>query len=152
MAERILIIDDEDHIRRMMRLALQASGYRVGEAKDGAEGIDRFGNGSRWDVVILDQRMPGLNGLETLAQLKQRNPNTRVVMATAYASIELAVDAMPAPERVGRLLRRPRVEKILDDPSFRQQGQAVTVRRPQIGRGSLPAHGTQCGTSRQPWF
>lgn len=94
MAERILIIDDEDHIRRMMRLALQASGYRVGEAKDGAEGIDLFGNGSRWDVVILDQRMPGLNGLETLAQLKQRNPNTRVVMATAYASIELAVDAM----------------------------------------------------------
>lgn len=94
MGARILIIDDEDHIRRMMRLALEASGYEVGEAKDGAEAIHLFGDGSQWDAVILDQRMPGMNGLETLARLKQRNENARVVMATAYASIELAVDAL----------------------------------------------------------
>ncbi|HEV2836291.1 MAG TPA: response regulator, partial [Pyrinomonadaceae bacterium] len=94
MAERILIIDDEDHIRRMMRLTLETAGYAVGEAGDGVTGVDLYGEGTYWDLVVLDQRMPGIDGLETLRRLKERNPTVRVVMATAYASIELAVDAM----------------------------------------------------------
>lgn len=94
MAERVLIIDDEQHIRRMMRLTLETAGYEVGEAPDGAEGTQLFGDGSDWSLVVLDQRMPGIDGLETLRELKKRNRNARVVMATAYASIELAVDAM----------------------------------------------------------
>jgi CheY-like chemotaxis protein len=94
MSKRILIIDDEEHIRRMMRLTLEAAGYEVGEAYDGSEGLRLFGDGSGWSLVVLDQRMPGMDGLETLRQLKQKNNCTRVVMATAYASIELAVDAM----------------------------------------------------------
>lgn len=94
MSERILIIDDEEHIRRMMRLTLEAAGYTVGEAPDGLEGLRLCGNGSGWDVVVLDQRMPGIDGLETLRRLRAIDPGIRVVMATAYASIELAVDAM----------------------------------------------------------
>lgn len=94
MPERILIIDDEEHIRRMMRLTLEAAGYAVGEAADGVEGVKLYGDGSSWDLVVLDQRMPGIDGLETLRRLKAGNPAARVVMATAYASIELAVDAM----------------------------------------------------------
>jgi DNA-binding response OmpR family regulator len=94
MSKRILVIDDEEHIRRMMRMTLEAAGYEVGEAPDGADGIRIFDDGSNWSLVVLDQRMPGMDGLETLRQLKQRNPGARVVMATAYASIELAVDAM----------------------------------------------------------
>jgi CheY-like chemotaxis protein len=94
MTKRILIIDDEEHIRRMMRLTLEAAGYTVGEAHDGSEGLKLYGDGSGWDSVVLDQRMPGMDGLETLRRLKALNPSARVVMATAYASIELAVDAM----------------------------------------------------------
>ena len=94
MSKRILIIDDEEHIRRMMRLTLEAAGYEVGEARDGAEGLRVFGDGSEWLLVVLDQRMPGLDGLETLRELRNRNAGARVVMATAYASIELAVEAM----------------------------------------------------------
>ena len=94
MSKRILIIDDEQHIRRMMRLTLEAAHYEVGEAGDGAEGLNTYGDGSGWAAVVLDQKMPGIDGLETLRQLKQRNEDVRVVMATAYASIELAVDAM----------------------------------------------------------
>jgi CheY-like chemotaxis protein len=94
MSERILIIDDEEHIRRMMRLTLETVRYTVGEASDGLEGLKLYGDGSSWDVVVLDQRMPGIDGLETLRRLKAVDPNARVVMATAYASIELAVDAM----------------------------------------------------------
>lgn len=94
MNKRILIIDDEEHIRRMMRLTLEAAGNAVGEAQDGQEGLKLFGDGSAWDGVVLDQRMPGMDGLETLRRIKESNPRARVVMATAYASIELAVDAM----------------------------------------------------------
>jgi FixJ family two-component response regulator len=89
-----LIIDDEEHIRRMMRLTLETAGYQVGEASNGAEGLSLYGDGSSWNVVVLDQRMPGMDGLETLGELKKQNEAARVVMATAYASIELAVDAM----------------------------------------------------------
>jgi CheY-like chemotaxis protein len=94
MNKRILIIDDEEHIRRMMRLTLETAGHAVGEAHDGHEGLKLYGDGSAWDGVVLDQRMPGMDGLETLRQIKENNPGARVVMATAYASIELAVDAM----------------------------------------------------------
>lgn len=94
MPKRILIIDDEEHIRRMMRITLEAAGYAVGGAQDGAEGLTLYGDGSNWDGVVLDQRMPGMDGLETLRHIKDIKPEARVVMATAYASIELAVDAM----------------------------------------------------------
>ena len=111
MSERILVIDDEEHIRRMMRLTLEAAGYEVGEAKDGADGTSLYGDGSRWDVVVLDQRMPGMDGLETLRQIKSQNNNARVVMATAYASIELAVDAL----KLGAtdFVRKPMTPKVL---------------------------------------
>ena len=83
MSDRILIIDDEEHIRRMMRLTLEAAGYEVGEASDGEEGLRLYGDGSTWNAVVLDQRMPGIDGLETLRRLKKQTPNARVVMATA---------------------------------------------------------------------
>lgn len=94
MSKRILIIDDEENIRRVIRLALEAAGYEVGEASDGERGLEAYKDGSTWDAVLLDQRMPGMDGLETLRHIKERRPGARVVMATAFASIELAVDAM----------------------------------------------------------
>lgn len=94
MSQRILIIDDEDHVRQMMRLALETSGYEVGEAPDGSEGLKIYDDGAAWNAVVLDQRMPGMDGLETLRRLRASNSGARIIMATAYASIELAVDAM----------------------------------------------------------
>jgi DNA-binding response OmpR family regulator len=111
MSNRILIIDDEENIRRVTRLTLQAAGYEVGEASDGERGLEVFGDGSSWDAVLLDQRMPGMDGLETLRQIKERQPDARVIMSTAYASIELAVDAM----KLGAtdFVRKPMTPEIL---------------------------------------
>ncbi len=94
MAKRILIVDDEDHIRRVMRMTMEAAGHGADEAGDGYRGLELFGDGSAWDAVLLDQKMPGMDGLETLRRMKQRDPSARVIMVTAYASVELAVDAM----------------------------------------------------------
>jgi DNA-binding response OmpR family regulator len=111
MSRRILIIDDEDNIRRVTRLTLQAAGYEIGETSDGKSGLELFGDGSTWDVVVLDQRMPGMDGLETLRHISERDANARVIMATAYASIDLAVDAM----KLGAtdFVRKPMTPEIL---------------------------------------
>lgn len=111
MTKRILIIDDEENIRRVTRIALTAAGYEVGEASDGERGLEAFGDGSKWDAVLLDQRMPGMDGLETLRHINERRAGARVIMATAYASIELAVDAM----KLGAtdFVRKPMTPEIL---------------------------------------
>jgi DNA-binding response OmpR family regulator len=94
MSKRVLIIDDETNIRRMMRLALESDGYEVEDAEDGATGLSLFGDGERFDAVLLDQKMPGMDGISTLRSIRERAPSTRVIMVTAFGTIELAVDAM----------------------------------------------------------
>jgi DNA-binding response OmpR family regulator len=91
---RILIVDDEDHIRKMMRLTLEAVGHQVEEAANGQAGLDSFGDGGGWNIVLLDQRMPGLEGTEVLREMRRRRPDAVVVLVTAYASIDLVIEAM----------------------------------------------------------
>jgi CheY-like chemotaxis protein len=110
-AKRILIVDDEEHIRRVIRITLESAGYLVDEAADGPDSLKIFGDGSRWDCVVLDQKMPGMSGLTVLQRIKEIQPSARVVMATAYASIEIAVDAM----KLGAtdFVRKPMTPEIL---------------------------------------
>jgi CheY-like chemotaxis protein len=91
---RILVVDDEEHLRRVMRLTLEAAGYDVGEAPDGEEALRLFEDGLSFDAILLDQRMPGIDGLETLERMKMRRADACIIMVTAYATVELAVDAM----------------------------------------------------------
>src|SRR5215472_14532300 len=60
MKKRVLIIEDEPNIRAMMRLTLEAADYEVGEGADGEQGLEVYDEGSNWDLVLLDQRMPGI--------------------------------------------------------------------------------------------
>jgi DNA-binding response OmpR family regulator len=130
----LLIIDDEPHIRQMMRLTLEVSGYAVDEAADGEDGLARFGDGRAYDAVLLDQRMPGLDGLETLRRLKARAPAARVLMVSAFASVELAVDAMKL--GASDFLRKPMT------PERLRGAVAATLRAPlaeAAAAGSTPA-------------
>lgn len=135
MSARILIIDDEAHIRQMMRLTLATAGHQVGEAGDGLKGLESFGNGSAWDVVLLDQRMPGIDGLETLRRLKERAPEVRVIMVTAFASIELAVDAM----KLGAtdFMRKPMTPEILRNTVVAALAKTPAAPPPRPGRPSI---------------
>lgn len=94
MTKRILIIDDEENIRQMTRLTLEAAGYEVGEAGTGMEAFAILGSDALWDVILLDQKMPGMVGTEVLKRLKVLAPGAPVIMVTAFASLELAVEAM----------------------------------------------------------
>src|SRR5262249_61793688 len=91
---KLLVVDDEPHVREMMRLSLEAAGYQIDEAASGASAIEAFGDGSAYDGVLLDQKMPGLDGLETMKRLLAVAPDARIIMVTAFASIELAGEAM----------------------------------------------------------
>ena len=135
----ILIIDDEAHIRQMMRLTLEASGYQVEEAANGEEGLARFARGGI-DAVVLDQKMPGIDGLETLRRLNERAPDACVLMVTAFASIELAVDAM----KLGAtdFLRKPMTPEAL-----RSAVAAAVAGRPRAPR---PAAATLGAAARAP--
>ncbi len=113
MSRRVLIVDDETNIRRMMRLALEADGYEVEDAPDGMKGLELFGDGSRFDAVVLDQKMPGMDGIETLQKMRQRSPDATIVMATAFGSIDLAVEAMKAGAR--DFLKKPLTPRLLRD-------------------------------------
>jgi CheY-like chemotaxis protein len=111
MGKRVLIIDDEENIRELTRLALEAAGYEVGEAANGLEAFAIIGSDESWDAILLDQKMPGMVGIEILRRLTVMLPTTPVIMMTAYASVDLAVEAM----KLGAtdFVRKPMTPEIL---------------------------------------
>ncbi len=90
----ILVVDDEHLIRWSLRQRLEAEGYEVVEAADGNEALECFSKGV--DTVLLDYRMPGLDGLEVLQRMRAEDPDVPVVMLTAHGSVEHAVQTMQA--------------------------------------------------------
>jgi DNA-binding NtrC family response regulator len=95
MAKTILIVDDESTIRWSLGEALRDSGYEVIDAEDAEGGVTVFQQKSP-DLVLLDQRLPDGSGLEVLKSIRGVDPNTPVIMMTAYGEVETAVDAMKA--------------------------------------------------------
>ncbi len=93
MKSRILIVDDERSMREMLSILLEREGYETAEAKDGREALQLF-EGSLFDLVITDIQMPVMNGIDLLAGIKAISPETPVLMITAFATAEQAVDAI----------------------------------------------------------
>jgi two-component system, NtrC family, response regulator AlgB len=90
---RILIVDDEPNIRRTLRVGLQASGHEVVEATVPAEAIDQADRRA-FDVALVDMRLGTTSGLDLIEPLLARQPRLAVVVVTAYAGVDTAVDAM----------------------------------------------------------
>jgi len=90
---RVMIIDDEASQREMLAGFLQKKGYDVRTAGSGAEALDEYTDYFA-PLVITDMKMPGMDGLELLARLKEINPSVQVILLTAYGTVETAVSAM----------------------------------------------------------
>jgi two-component system response regulator HydG len=90
---RILVADDEESHRIMLRAVLQEEGYTVAEAPDGSEAI-RAVEQEPFDLILLDIRMPGMDGIEALVEIRKISPYMPVLMMTAYASVKTAVEAL----------------------------------------------------------
>ena len=89
----ILVVDDQESMRDSCQQTLCRSGYQVDTAEDGEKGLERLKEKS-YELVILDLKMPGLNGLEVLKKIKEDDPEIVVIVITGHATIESAVDAM----------------------------------------------------------
>jgi len=89
----ILIVEDGRSQREMLKDFLAREGHRVTEAEDGNTAIRQV-QGGHFDLLLLDFKMPGMNGMEVLEKIKNINPKISVIMMTAYGTIETAVDAM----------------------------------------------------------
>jgi DNA-binding NtrC family response regulator len=92
-SKKILIVDDEPEMRIALETTLQRENYQLVCAEDGKQALELFEN-QVFDLVLTDVRMPKLNGLELLREVKERSPETPVVMMTAYGAIDNAVEAM----------------------------------------------------------
>jgi two-component system response regulator PilR (NtrC family) len=89
----ILVVDDEEVIRDPLRLVLEGAGYKVSLAENGAEGLELARKGS-YDAAIVDIMLPEMDGLTVLDEMKKVDPELVVLMITAYASVETAIEAM----------------------------------------------------------
>ena len=90
---KILVVDDEENIRKSLKMILEYEGYSFLEAADGEEALDRLEESVGVDLVLLDVKLPGKDGLEVLEELKKKPYSPEVIMVSGHGTIKTAVDA-----------------------------------------------------------
>ena len=96
MARTVLVVDDDPTQRRLAQAVLEREGYAVVHAESGGEAIDRLTRGGGADVVLLDMVMPGMSGMEALAEIRTAGVTTPVIVLTASGGVDAVVKAMQA--------------------------------------------------------
>ncbi len=91
--KRILLVDNEEGLCRMMEAILHDNGYSVKAFTRSFDAVEEFRAGE-WDLVISDIKMPGMDGLEVLQRIKQKDATLPVIMVTAYATVEMSIQAL----------------------------------------------------------
>jgi DNA-binding response OmpR family regulator/nucleotide-binding universal stress UspA family protein len=151
--QTVLVVDDEKNVRLILRQALEDLGLDVETAADGPEALEKIDD-TDYDLILLDLRMPGPDGLEVLQQTRQQAPDLPVVIVTAHGTVENAVQAMrrgavdvllkpisldSLRDLVDRVLQRPAVEGTATpyDEWIRLATWHVRHRRTQAARNCL---------------
>lgn len=112
MNKKILIVDDEKNIRLTLKTALKNAGYEVETAVNGEDGLSKV-NEEEFPVILLDMKMPGIDGIQFLKELNNKEIETKVIMITGYGSVETAVETL----KLGAIdyLRKPfKPEEIIE--------------------------------------
>ncbi len=94
---RILIIDEEEEIREVLKMHLESAGYKVIEAEDGEDGINQLKKGANLlqvGLIITDIRMPKVNGVEAIDYIKANAPSKPIMVLTGYPDTDLAISLL----------------------------------------------------------
>ncbi len=95
MAERLLIVEDEDTLCESLQRVFQREGYEV-DIADSAESAFTLLEEKSYDLIITDIILPGISGIELLVKYRKKNPSQKVIVITAFASLASAVEAIKA--------------------------------------------------------
>lgn len=93
MTEKVLLVDDEEEFVETLAERMRNRGMEVSTTNSGADAL-KLVDGETFDVVILDLKMPGIDGLEALKRIKKRRPDIQVVLLTGHATVEKGVEAI----------------------------------------------------------
>ena len=93
MTEKVLLVDDEEEFVETLAERMRSRGMEVATSKSGKHALELIDE-KPYDVVVLDLQMPGMDGLEALARIKERQPNIQVVLLTGHATVDKGVEAM----------------------------------------------------------
>jgi CheY-like chemotaxis protein len=103
--EKILVVDDEEHVGEVIGGMLKNLGYRVSIATSGLEAIGLLEAKRRYDAIVLDMNMPDMGGRETFYRLKELDPDLRVVISTGYTNT--SIDGTPLRDAIDGFLQKP---------------------------------------------
>ncbi|MEW6263767.1 MAG: sigma-54 dependent transcriptional regulator [Thermodesulfobacteriota bacterium] len=119
---RVLIVDDEAHIRKILTIMLTKKGYETQAAGSGQEALGLIRQAA-FDAVITDLRMPGLDGLDLLREIKTQDPELVVIVITAFATVETAIAAMKqgAYDYISKPFKEDEILIVLDKALERQR-------------------------------
>ncbi|NJD54966.1 MAG: response regulator [Nitrospirae bacterium] len=93
MPDRILIVEDEDTLCESLQRVFRRDGYEA-DIADSAETAFRLLEHNTYDLILTDVILPGISGIELIARYKEQNPDQKVIIMTAYASLQTAVEAL----------------------------------------------------------
>ena len=93
MTEKVLLVDDEEEFVETLAERMRSRGMEVATSNSGGDALELVGTES-FDVVVLDLQMPGMDGIEVLERIKQRQPDIQVVLLTGHATVEKGVEAI----------------------------------------------------------
>jgi len=109
--EKILVVDDEENIRKSLKMILEYEGYSFLEAPDGEDALDIIEETIGLDLVFLDIKLPGMDGLEVLAEIKKKPYSPEVIMISGHGTVQMAVEAtkLGAYDFIEKPLHRERI-------------------------------------------
>jgi len=148
--KKILVIDDEKPTLKMFTLLLEALGYEVLTAEDGRAGVDVF-RSERPDIVLTDIKMPIMDGIEVLKNIKSINPHAEVIVITGHGDMDLAIQALnlDATDFINKPVQRQALSQALERADERlvlsrtEQSQVSLVEGP--GKAVLRIQGNVTG-------
>lgn len=130
----VLIVDDEIDFCDVMVKKLQKRNLHCEKAYDGDSALEKIKSSNSFDVVLLDVKMPGKDGIETLQEIKRKAPLIEVVMLTGHASVESGINGIKfgAFDYLMKPMDMERLIKILDNAYLRKKAQVEKIEMAQV--------------------